>query len=54
MSGGFAFVPYPTQYRCSGVMTFIVDKSGTVFEKVLGPDTAKLAETMTAYDPDST
>jgi hypothetical protein len=54
MMGGFAFVAYPAQYRSSGVMTFIVDESGTVFEKDLGPDTTKLAEAMTAYDPDST
>lgn len=35
-------------------MIFIVDESGTVFEKELGPDTINLAETMTAYDPDFT
>jgi hypothetical protein len=54
MTGGFAFVAYPAEYRSTGVMTFIVDESGTVFERDLGPDTTKLAETMTAYDPDST
>jgi hypothetical protein len=54
MTEGFAFVAYPAEYRSSGVMTFIVDKSGTIFEKDLGPNTTKLAETMTAYDPDST
>jgi Protein of unknown function (DUF2950) len=54
MSGGFAFVAYPVEYRSSGVMTFIVDQSGTIFEKDFGPDTTKLAQTMTAYDPDST
>ena len=54
MSAGFAFVAYPVEYRSSGVMTFIVDKSGTIYEKDLGPDTTKLAQTMTAYDPDST
>jgi len=36
------------------VMTFIVDESGTIYEKDLGPDTTKLAQAMTAYDPDST
>ncbi len=54
MSAGFAFVAYPVEYRSSGVMTFIVDKSGTIYENDLGPDTTKLAQTMTAYDPDST
>jgi len=34
-------------------MTFIVDESGTIYEKDLGPNTAKTAQAMTAYDPDS-
>ncbi len=54
MSAGFAFVAYPVEYQSAGVMTFIVDKSGTIYEKDLGPDTTKLAQAMTAYDPDST
>src|SRR5713226_7389060 len=54
MSAGFAFVAYPVEYRSSGVMTFVVDKSGTVYEKDLGPNTTKLAQEMTAYNPDST
>jgi hypothetical protein len=54
MTGGFAFIAYPAEYRSSGVMTFIVEKSGKIYEKDLGPDTTKLAEAMTAYDPDST
>jgi Protein of unknown function (DUF2950) len=54
MSEGFAFVAYPVDYRSSGVMTFIVDKSGVIYEKDLGPKTTKLAQAMTAYDPDST
>jgi hypothetical protein len=54
MTGGFAFIAYPAEYRSSGVMTFIVDESGTIYEKDLGPDTAKIAQAMTAYDPDST
>jgi DUF2950 family protein len=54
MSAGFAFVAYPVEYRSSGVMTFIVDESGTIYEKDLGPTTTKLAQAMTAYDPDST
>jgi DUF2950 family protein len=54
MTLGFAFVAYPAEYRSSGVMTFIVSKSGAIYEKDLGPNTTKLAEAMTAYDPDST
>jgi Protein of unknown function (DUF2950) len=53
MSGGFAFVAYPVEYRSSGVMTLMVDQSGTIYEKDLGPKTTKLAQAMTAYDPDS-
>jgi hypothetical protein len=54
MTAGFAFVAYPVEYRSSGVMTFVVDQSGAIFEKDLGSDTTKLAQAMTAYDPDST
>jgi hypothetical protein len=54
MTGGFAFVAYPAEYRSSGVMTLIIDQSGTIYEKDLGPDTPKLAQAMTAFDPDST
>ncbi len=54
MSSGFAFVAYPVEYRSSGVMTFIIDQSGSIYEKDLGPDTIKLAQAMTAFDPDST
>jgi Protein of unknown function (DUF2950) len=54
MTAGFAFVAYPVEYRSSGVMTFIVDASGTIYERDLGPNTTKLAQAMTAYDPDST
>jgi hypothetical protein len=54
MTAGFAFVAYPVEYRSSGVMTFIVDASGNIYEKDLGPNTTKLAQAMTAYEPDST
>ena len=52
MIGGFALVAYPADYENSGVMTFLVNHDGTVFEKDLGPDTAKLAERMSSYNPD--
>jgi Protein of unknown function (DUF2950) len=54
MTAGFAFVAYPVEYGSSGVMTFIVDASGTIYEKDLGTHTTKLAQAMTAYDPDPT
>lgn len=52
--GGFGFVAYPAEYRSSGVVTFVVNQSGVVYEKDLGPDTVKLATAMTSYNPDST
>jgi hypothetical protein len=54
MTGGFALVAYPASYRDSGVMTFIVNQDGQVYQKDLGPDTQQLAVAMTAYDPDTT
>ena len=54
MTGGFAFVAYPAEYRNSGVMTFLIDKNGVVFQKDLGPDTTALAKDMTSYNPDKT
>jgi hypothetical protein len=54
MTRGFAFLAYPAQYRSSGVMTFIVDQGGAVYEKDLGPRTAEIAKTLTRYDRDAT
>jgi hypothetical protein len=53
MTRGFAFVAYPAEYRNSGVMTFIVGQDGKVYQKNLGPGTAKIAAAMTAYNPDT-
>jgi hypothetical protein len=53
LTKGFAFVAYPAEYRNSGVVTFIVSQDGVVYEKDLGADTAKIASTMTEYNPDS-
>lgn len=53
MTRGFAFVAYPSEYRSSGVMTFIVNKDGAVYQKDLGARTAVRATTMTLYEPDS-
>ncbi|MGH9714173.1 MAG: DUF2950 domain-containing protein [Candidatus Acidiferrales bacterium] len=54
MTAGFAFLAYPAEYRNSGVMTFIVDKEGVVYQKDLGKNTTKLANTIKEYDPSST
>ena len=54
MTGGFAFLAYPAEYRSSGVMTFIVDQDGIVYEKDLGRRTAEIAKTLTRYDRDAT
>lgn len=52
MIGGFALVAYPAEYASSGVMTFLVNHDGVVFEKDLGPDTVNIAKRMTAFNPD--
>lgn len=51
---GFALVAYPAEYGNSGVMTFIVNQAGKVYEKNLGKDTRRRAEAMELFDPDST
>jgi hypothetical protein len=53
MTEGFAFVAYPAEYRSSGVMTFIVNEKGAVYQKDLGKQTAALAKAMKEYNPDS-
>jgi hypothetical protein len=52
MTGGFAMVAFPAKWGDSGIMTFLVNQSGIVFQKNLGPDTARLAAQITLYDPD--
>ncbi|HWO27905.1 MAG TPA: DUF2950 domain-containing protein [Candidatus Acidoferrum sp.] len=52
MTGGFAFVAYPAQYRNSGVMTFIINQNGELLQKDLGTDTAQTAAAMTEFNPD--
>ncbi len=54
MTGGFAFAAYPADYRSSGVMTFLIDQNGVIYEKDLGAETADLAKSMTAFNPDKT
>jgi hypothetical protein len=53
MSEGFAFVAYPVEYRSSGVMTFIVNEDGVVYQKDLGKKTEVLAKGMKEYNPNS-
>ncbi|MRR18281.1 MAG: DUF2950 domain-containing protein, partial [Deltaproteobacteria bacterium] len=52
MIGGFAMVAYPAQYGVSGIMTFIVNHDGIVYQKNLGKETARIAKAMKAFDPD--
>ena len=52
MTGGFALVAYPATPGVSGIMTFIVNHNGIVFQKNLGRKTADIAGRMTRYDPD--
>lgn len=52
MIAGFALLAAPAQYDRTGIMTFVVNQYGTVYEKDLGSDTAALAEKITAFDPD--
>ncbi len=54
MIGGFALVAYPAEYGASGIMTFIVNQDGVVYEKNLGKETGKKASEMTKFDPDKT
>jgi hypothetical protein len=54
MVAGFALVAWPAEYDVSGVMTFIVNQNGTVYQKDLGPKTAEIAKAMTLYNPDRT
>ena len=52
MVAGHALVAYPSRWGVSGVMTFIVNQRGRVYQKNLGPKTAELAKKMDAYNPD--
>jgi hypothetical protein len=54
MIGGFALVAWPAEYGDSGIMTFIVNQQGRVYQKDLGPKTESIASRMDRYDPDST
>jgi hypothetical protein len=51
--GGFGVVAFPAEYGNSGVMTFMVNHDGVVYSKDLGPESAKLAMAIDAFDPGS-
>jgi len=51
MIGGFALIAYPARYRVSGIMTFIVNRDGVVYQRDLGPHTDVVAEKITEFDP---
>ena len=54
LMGGFALVAYPARYGMSGVMTFIVNQDGVVYQKDLGQKSAAIARAMKQFNPDST
>jgi hypothetical protein len=54
MVAGFALVAWPAEYNVSGVMTFIVNQNGTVYQKDLGPKTKEIVKAMMLYNPDRT
>jgi hypothetical protein len=54
MTGGFAILAYPAEYRNSGVMTFLINQDGIAFQKDLGEKTADIATAMTEFNPDAT
>jgi len=54
MTGGFAFVAYPAEYRSSGVMTFVVGSDGVIYQKDLGKKTETIGKALKDYNPDST
>jgi hypothetical protein len=53
MTGGFAFVAYPAEYRNSGVMTFLINQDGLLLQKDLGKTTTETAAAMSEFDPDT-
>jgi hypothetical protein len=54
MIGGFAAVAYPAEYGNSGIMTFIINNDGDIYEKDLGEGTARIASRLTSFNPDHT
>lgn len=53
LTEGFAVVAWPVEYDSSGIMTFMVSRQGIVYERDLGRGTARIAKSMSRFDPDS-
>ena len=53
LTGGFALIAYPAQYVSTGVMTFVVNQDGVVYQQDLGDQTSELESKITAYNPDN-
>ena len=54
MTAGFALVAFPIRYGISGVLTFLVNQDGVVYQNDLGPKTVEVGRSMTRFDPDTT
>jgi hypothetical protein len=54
LSGGFALLAYPASYGAGGIMTFLVDQDGVIYQKDLGDNTTNAAPKITTYNPDNT
>ena len=54
MTGGFALVAFPVRYGVSGIMTFLVNQDGVIYQADLGPKTVEAGRQMTRFDPDGT
>jgi len=54
MTGGFAILAYPAEYGNSGVMSFLINQDGVVFQKNLGENTTDVAKAISAFNPDDT
>ena len=52
MTGGFAVLAYPAQYGDSGIMTFMLNQNGVVYEKDLGKSTDQVAAAIAQFNPD--
>ena len=53
MIGGFGVIAYPARYGASGIMSFIVNQDGVVYQKDLGKDTAAIAAQIAIFNPDA-
>ena len=53
MIGGFAVIAYPARYGVSGIMSFLINQDGVVYEQNLGKNTTAIASKMTTFNPDA-